>query len=115
MVPVPARDELAIKLALAATLPGADLRNAIRAQRSTSEHTRDDLKRAQSRVEQATDATELARILALDAQVFRADAEVRWLEHVARLLERASSDVRSPVALDSTPVKRGRPARAVEA
>lgn len=114
VMPVPARDELAIKLAMAATLPGVELGDTVRTQLAVGERVLSDLKRSQRRAEEAKDATEVAGILALDAQVFRAEAQVRWLEHVGRVLERASSDARSPVMLDSSPVKRGRPARSVE-
>lgn len=111
VVRVPARDELTVKLAMIATLPGVDLADAMATQRSAAEHRLRLLRSAQRRVEDASDSIEVAGILAFDAQVFHAEAEVRWLEHIACLLERASTDAGSPVPLDSTPVKRGRPAR----
>ncbi|QCX26214.1 PadR family transcriptional regulator [Nocardioides jishulii] len=89
----PPRDELAIKLALAVTLPGVDIGQLIQQQRTATmaalqEHTR--AKRAQQ-----TDPTSvegLALGLVLDSLVFDAEAEIRWLDHCESRLRRAAAD-----------------------
>jgi DNA-binding PadR family transcriptional regulator len=79
------RDELAIKLALAITTPGVDVRAVVQSQRSATmrrlqEYTR--LKAAESRPE------DLAWRLVLDAMVFQGEAEIRWLDHCEASLVR---------------------------
>jgi len=89
----PPRDELAIKLALAVTLPGVDIGQLIQQQRTATmaalqEHTR--AKRSQQ-----TDPTSvggLALGLVLDSLVFDAEAEIRWLDHCESRLRRAAAD-----------------------
>jgi DNA-binding PadR family transcriptional regulator len=94
----PPRDELAIKLAIAVTLPGVDVSELIQKQRSATmsalqDYTR--LKRS-GRAAQPTDPADLAWSLVLDSLVFDAEAEVRWLDHCEARLRRAagSRDVR---------------------
>jgi DNA-binding PadR family transcriptional regulator len=71
------RDELAIKLAMAVTVPGVDVAAVVQAQR------RDTLQHLQelTRTKVRTPPEELARLLVLESQVFKAEAEVRWLDH----------------------------------
>jgi DNA-binding PadR family transcriptional regulator len=92
----PARDELAIKLAMAVTAPGVDVRALIQEQRRETlrglqEHTR--LKR---RLPEPGGGDDLARLLVLDNLLFAAEAEARWLDHVEqRLVQAARPDHRS--------------------
>jgi DNA-binding PadR family transcriptional regulator len=109
--PAPARDELAEKIALVTTLSGADASRMVDEQRAASEAVLTALKAAQRRSDDALDAADLAGILARDARVFQAEAEVRWLAHVAETLRRAPEGARRPVSLAATPPRRGRPAR----
>jgi len=86
----PPRDELAIKLALAVTVPGVDVGAVIQQQRSATmaalqDYTR--LKRA--RTSDLADPTEMAWTLVLDSLVFAAEAEIRWLDHCEARLRRA--------------------------
>ena len=74
----PARDELAIKLALAVGSPMADVRKVVQVQRSATMRTMRELTRLEARAEVEAD---LAWTLVLDALVFRAEAEIRWLDH----------------------------------
>ncbi|MEX5635016.1 PadR family transcriptional regulator [Parafrankia sp. FMc2] len=79
------RDELAIKLALAVTLPEVDVRSLVQRQRvetlrAMQEYTR--LRR------QADDSADLAWLLVLENLIFTAEAEVRWLDHVELRLTR---------------------------
>lgn len=78
------RNELAIKLAIAVTVPGVDVQRIVQAQRvATMTHLRDLtlLKRQQS-------GEDLAWELVLESLVFADEAELRWLDHVeARLAQ----------------------------
>jgi DNA-binding PadR family transcriptional regulator len=129
-----ARDELAIKLALAATLPGVDVRVLIAQQRaaslarlealvadragpsggaggtapSTSTPGGSDGHGSDGRVEDRVE--DLAAALVSDALVEHAKAEVRWLDSAAARLERSGPGA-AAVPLLATPPRRGRPVR----
>ena len=97
----PARDELAIKLALAVTAPGVDVRDVVQAQRSESmralrEYTR--LTAQQGDPDGGEDAADLAWGLLLDHLIFDAEAEVRWLDHVEARVARAAQEPRRRAA-----------------
>lgn len=88
----PPRDELAIKLALAVTVPGVDVGAVIQQQRAATigalqDYTR--LKR-QERAARPRTSDDLAWSLVLDALVFDAEAEVRWLDHCETRIRRAA-------------------------
>jgi len=88
----PARDELAIKLALAVAAPGVDVHAVVRVQRTESmrmlhEYTR--LKTAASGDERA----ELAWRLLVESLIFQTEAEIRWLDHVEATAIRAGHGV----------------------
>jgi DNA-binding PadR family transcriptional regulator len=102
----PPRDELAIKLALAVTVPGVDVGTVIQQQRSATmtalqDYTR--LKRS-GRLAKPADTTDLAWGLVLDSLVFSAEAEIRWLDHCEARLRRAASERVPAVAVGSTDV-----------
>jgi len=102
------RDELAVKLAIAATLPGVELADVIRTQRAASAERLQTLRtRAEDDPQEGPE--ELARSLVIDAMVFSAEAEVRWLDHAAARIAR--HPVRALELSDERP-RRGRPARA---
>jgi len=111
----PARDELAEKMALVSTLPGVDVRRLIQTQLAASGRALAELSESRREAAEAADAVDLAGILLREARAYHAEADVRWLEHVADVLQRAPRVTQRPVPLDVTPVKRGRPARAVDA
>lgn len=96
--PGTARDELAIKLALAITLPGVDIARAIQVQRSATLRTLQDLT-ATKRDDDPSSASELAWSLALDALIFQAEAEIRWLDHTEARLTRARAAGLEPLAM----------------
>lgn len=74
--PSPDRDELVIKLTLAASAGDVDLDAVIDAQRdaSTAELQR------YTRLKAAADPQDMARLFALDAVIAQIDGELRWLE-----------------------------------
>lgn len=85
----PARDELAIKLILAVTVPGADVGAVIQHQRTATMAALQDY----MRLKRATD--DLAGVLVLDGLVFAAEAEIRWLAHCEDRLRKAANATHS--------------------
>ncbi|WP_067915885.1 PadR family transcriptional regulator [Actinomadura rubrobrunea] len=84
------RDELAIKLALAVTTPGVDVRAVVQAQRTATLRTLQDLTRLKGDDERIPDAPgERAWQLVLESMILQAEAEVRWLDHCEEYLLRA--------------------------
>jgi DNA-binding PadR family transcriptional regulator len=79
------RDELAIKLALALTTPGVDVRAVLQTQRSATMRTLQEYTRLKAHTDQPGD---LSWLLVLDAMLFQAEAEVRWLDHCEASLAR---------------------------
>jgi DNA-binding PadR family transcriptional regulator len=79
------RDELAIKLALALTTPGVDVQAVVQAQRSATMRTLQEYTRLKA---SAALPADLPWLLVLDAMVFQAEAEVRWLDHCEASLVR---------------------------
>ena len=73
---VPERDELVIKLTLAASLESVDLDDVIDAQRVA---TTEELQRY-TRLKAAAGPDDVARLFALDAVIAQIDGELRWLE-----------------------------------
>ncbi|MEJ1088913.1 PadR family transcriptional regulator [Microbacterium sp. Mu-80] len=102
------RDELAIKLAVAATLPGVDVTGVIHAQRTASLAQLQDLNRAKYAGSDPDGPEELAWSLVLDSMIFGAEAEVRWLDHVEHRLSAHPQPARE-LALSTERPKRGRP------
>ena len=88
----PARDELAIKLALAVTVPGVDVGTLIQRQRSASVQALQDYTRLKRRAGGEQDRADLAWGLVLDSLVFAAEAEIRWLDHCEARLRRAARE-----------------------
>ena len=72
------RDELAIKLAMALTTPGVDAHRVIQTQRTATLRSLQDLTRLKARADEVADA---AWLLVLESMIFKAEAEVRWLDH----------------------------------
>jgi DNA-binding PadR family transcriptional regulator len=72
------RDELAIKLAMALTTPGVDVRAIVQTQRSCTLRTLRDLTRLKANADPARDA---AWLLVNESMIFQAEAEARWLDH----------------------------------
>lgn len=82
------RSELAIKLALAVTVPGVDVPAVVQRQRTATLAQLQDLTRLKR---QHGPDGDLAWTLVLEHLVFSAEAEVRWLDHVETRLARAAA------------------------
>jgi DNA-binding PadR family transcriptional regulator len=104
------RDELAIKLAVAATLPGVDVAGVIRAQRAESQANLDALQRPPRPIAE-TGPEALARAVVSDAMIAHAEAELRWLDRTERRLG-AQPAHGMGLGLATDRPKRGRPAKA---
>jgi DNA-binding PadR family transcriptional regulator len=95
------RNELAVKLLMAATTPGVDVATVVQRQRTASVRLMRDyttLRRA------AAEADDAAGMLLLDSLVFALEGEVRWLDHVEATVLRRGGRL-TPVA---RPRKAGR-------
>jgi len=98
----PARDELVIKLALAATAPGVDVVDLAQRQRRESVRSLHEYTRLQR-----TTGDDLAWALVLDHLIFALEAEIRWLDHVEAKVARAAADPRRaprPRGTESAPL-----------
>ncbi|GAA1127931.1 MULTISPECIES: PadR family transcriptional regulator [Microbacterium] len=104
------RDELAIKLAVAATLPGVDVAGVIQTQRTASLTQLQTLQRAKYAGGDPEGPEELSWALVIDSMIFAAEAEVRWLDHTE---QRLALHPRHTMGLELTAdrPKRGRPAK----
>ena len=99
----PPRDELAIKLAMAVTVPGVDVRAVVAQQRSATVRALQDYTRLKAALpEQTTTAAELSWQLVLESLIFDADAEVRWLDHCEARLVRVAAALPQPGSRAST-------------
>jgi hypothetical protein len=88
----PPRNELAIKLALAVTLPGVDVQAIIQAQRVASIRSLQDYTKARRDMAVNQRAADTAWLLVLDSLIFQTEAEVRWLDLCeARLVQQAQA------------------------
>ena len=106
------RDELAIKLAIAVTLPGVDIAKVIQVQRTATLETLQELTRLKNATDDPESSDELAWLLVVDSMIFAAEAEVRWLDHSeTRLARAAAAGVAAPIPLNTEVPKRGRPAK----
>lgn len=103
------RDELAIKLALAVTVPDVDVRRVVQTQRTATLRHLQDLTRLKQHA-----GADIAWLLVLENLIFSAEAEVRWLDHVEAMLAREASEPRRPTmdaSVASDDIKLGRAAR----
>jgi DNA-binding PadR family transcriptional regulator len=107
------RHELAIKLALAVTLPGVDTELILQSQRIATLQNLQTLTTAKMTASESA-PSDLAWILILDSQLFALEAELRWLDHVeGLLLVSAARGLESQNELNTKSSKRGRPTKSV--
>lgn len=99
------RDELAIKLALAVTVPDIDVAAVIQRQRTATVRALQDLTRLKRDAFGASGAepTDLSWSLVLESMRFQAEAEIRWLDHCEGALSRAAAGRHQVSAADGRP------------
>ena len=83
----PAREELAMKLALAVTVAGVDVRAVVQNQRAETVRSM----QAMTRLKADLPDGDLAWALVVEHLIFAAEAEARWLDHVEARVMRASA------------------------
>jgi DNA-binding PadR family transcriptional regulator len=102
------RDELALKIALAATLPGADAPAIVRAERTASRSRLERL-RAEAATADPDRREGFAASVVATAMIAAAEAEVRWLGEVDAMLA-AQPGHALALGLSAERPRRGRPA-----
>lgn len=103
------RDELSIKIAIAATLPGVEVESLLSAQRRITLARRDALARDLAAIE-VEGPEELARALVVDAMLAQADSELQWLDRAEERLARHPEHAMA-LGLETERPRRGRPAK----
>ena len=88
----PPRDELAIKLAMAVTVPGVDVRAVVQGQRTATIRALQDYTRLKADAAEPAHVGDLAWQLVLESLIFDAEAEVRWLDHCEARLARVAAE-----------------------
>ncbi|MGI8879269.1 MAG: PadR family transcriptional regulator [Jatrophihabitans sp.] len=94
----PPRNELAIKLALAAGTSGVDVMKVIQVQRTATMLAMQSYTRARERA-----GTDLPWLLVADSLIFAAEAQIRWLDHCEMRLARHVHDTTPTPALAPVP------------
>jgi DNA-binding PadR family transcriptional regulator len=95
----PPRDELVMKVLVALKLPGADVSEIIQAHRRYLV----ELMQQWTRIKEDGDPADLNSGLAIDAELFRLDSVVRWLDAADARIKRVKADAESPFANPATP------------
>ncbi|MBH0009193.1 PadR family transcriptional regulator [Salinibacterium sp. UTAS2018] len=104
------RDELAVKLAIAVTLPGVDAHAVIAHQRRATRGAIDELSLTAEVRDEARNARQFAEQLVTDSLRAHAEAELLWLDHLDAALTTAQSHgFADPFPLNPSQPKRGRP------
>ena len=88
----PPRDELVMKVLVAITVPGTDVHEVIQAHRTYIVQ----LMQQWTRLKEDEDGSDVAFSLVVDAELFRLDAVVRWLDSADGRLRRAMADGWTP-------------------
>src|SRR5258706_6442254 len=96
----PPRDELVIKILVAARLPGVDVHEVIQAHRRYLVQ----LMQQWTRIKEDDDGHDLALGLAVDAELFRLDSVTRWLDAADGRLKRAAADGAHPPPPSTPPL-----------
>src|SRR5579864_2714514 len=98
----PPRDELVIKVLVALRLPGVDVQDVLQVHRRYLV----ELMQQWTRLKEDEAEFDLALALVVDAELFRLDSVIRWLDSADGRLKRAGDQPRGPVT--TTPVLRRR-------
>ena len=96
----PPRDELVIKVLVAVRLPGVDVREVIQAHRRYIV----ELMQQWTRLKEDEAQFDLSFALAVDAELFRLDSVVRWLDTADGRLKRAEFEVPTSTQPASSPL-----------
>jgi DNA-binding PadR family transcriptional regulator len=94
------RNELAVKLLMAATTPGVDVGEVVQRQRTETMRLLRDCTTARRAA-----GTDVAAVLLLDSLVFALEGEIRWLDHVEATVLRHGGRL-APPATPRRPVRR---------
>jgi DNA-binding PadR family transcriptional regulator len=89
----PPRDELVIKVLVAVRVPGTNVHDVIQVHRRYLVQ----LMQQWTRIKEAEADSDLSLALVVDAELFRLDAVVRWLDSADGRLKRAAADPPRPV------------------
>jgi DNA-binding PadR family transcriptional regulator len=89
----PPRDELVMKVLVAVRVPGTDVHEVIQVHRRYLV----ELMQQWTRIKEDEAETDLALALVVDAELFRLDAVIRWLDTADGRLKRAALDPPKPV------------------
>ena len=89
----PPRDELVMKVLVAVRVPGTDVHEVIQAHRRYLV----ELMQRWTRIKEDEAALDLGLALVIDAELFRLDAVIRWLDAVEGRLKRAAVEPPGPV------------------
>ncbi len=84
----PPRDELVMKILVALRLPGTDVPQVIQAHRRYLVQ----LMQQWTRIKEAAAESDIALALAVDAELFRLDSVIRWLDSADGRIKRAAAD-----------------------
>jgi DNA-binding PadR family transcriptional regulator len=106
----PPRDELVIKVLVAMGLPGVDVRDVVQVHRRYLV----ELMQQWTRLKEDADEHELGFLLAVDAELFRLDSVIRWLDAVDGRVMRAAADPQ-PAAPATRPAPPALPRRRIGA
>jgi DNA-binding PadR family transcriptional regulator len=84
----PPRDELVMKVLMALRIPGCDVHTVIQAHRRYLV----ELMQQWTRIKEDDAGDDLSMLLAVDAELFRLDSVVRWLDAAEARVKRAAAD-----------------------
>jgi DNA-binding PadR family transcriptional regulator len=96
----PPRDELVIKVLVALRIPGTDVHEVIQVHRRYLV----ELMQQWTRLKEEEAETDLGLALVVDAELFRLDSVVRWLDSADGRLKRAAAEPWTPPPAPSPPV-----------
>lgn len=103
----PPRNDLAIKLAMAAGTPGVDVVGVVQAQRTATMRTLQHYTLAKRQA----DPEDTAWLLVVEQMILHAEADARWLDHAERLAPRLASEATAAARRSASAVSEREAAR----
>jgi DNA-binding PadR family transcriptional regulator len=107
---VPPRDELVIKVLIAVRLPDVDVVELVQSHRRHLVETM----RAYTRLKEDAQEHDLGLLLVADAELYRLDALIRWLDTAEARIARAPVAATASAGAEALPVARPKPRRRTE-